>query len=183
MVWRVAATRAAGVALVLFCLCCVSSRPGQAASPEVERGQYLVAVISCTDCHTPGTFFGHPDMSRFLGGSDVGFAIPGLGVFVGPNLTPDPATGLGKWTEAEIVTALTTGVRPDGRILASIMPWRSFAHLTPSDALAIAAYLKSLKPVQHKVPGPFGPKETATVPVMAVIPGAVYAGLPAPGAK
>ncbi len=169
-------------ALAALALLCISFRPGLAASPEVERGQYLVSIISCTDCHTPGALLGRPDMTRFLGGSDVGFAIPGRGVFVGPNLTPDPATGLGTWTEAQIVTALTTGVRPDGRILAPIMPWRSFSHLTPSDALAIAAYLKSLPPVRHKVAGPFGPKETPTVPVMAAIPGAVYAGLPAPGA-
>jgi mono/diheme cytochrome c family protein len=182
MVSGLAAARAAGVA---FCLFCLSFRPGLAASPEVQRGQYLVSIISCTDCHTPGSFSGHPDMSRFLGGSDVGFAVPGLGIFVAPNLTPDPATGLGKWSEAEIVTALTKGVRPDGRVLAPIMPWRSFANLTPADALAIASYLKSLPPVDNKVPGPFGPKETATVPVMAIVPGAVFAGLPGPeaGAK
>ena len=172
--------RAAGCAALA--LLCLSFRASLAASPEVARGQYLVTVMSCTDCHTPGTFFGRPDMRRYLGGSDVGFAIPGLGVFVPPNLTSDPATGLGKWSEAEIATALTTGVIPGGRVLAPIMPWRSFAHLTPSDALAIAAYLKSLPPVDHPVPGPFGPKETATVPVMAVVPATVYAALPAPRA-
>jgi mono/diheme cytochrome c family protein len=173
--------RAAGCAALA--LLCLSFRASPAASPEVARGQYLVTVMSCTDCHTPGALLGRPDMTRFLGGSDVGFAIPGLGVFVPPNLTPDPATGLGKWTEAEIVTALTTGVIQGGRVLAPIMPWRSYAHLTPSDALAIAAYLKSLPPVDHLVPRPFGPKETATVPVMAVVPATVYAALPVPGAK
>ncbi len=69
-------------------------------------------------------------MSRFLGGSDVGFEIPGLGVFVGPNITPDKETGIGSWTAEEIVSAIQTGVRPDGRILAPIMPWHAFAHLT-----------------------------------------------------
>ena len=68
-------------------------------SHEIARGKYLVTVGSCTDCHTPGSFFGKPDMSKYLGGSDVGFAIPHLGVFVGPNLTPDKATGLGNWTD------------------------------------------------------------------------------------
>ncbi len=70
-----------------------------ADSHEIARGKYLVTVGSCTDCHTPGSFFGKPDMSKYLGGSDVGFAIPHLGVFVGPNLTPDKATGLGNWTD------------------------------------------------------------------------------------
>ncbi|MGH6676046.1 MAG: cytochrome c, partial [Xanthobacteraceae bacterium] len=59
-----------------------------AASRLVQRGKYLVTVISCSDCHTSGTFLGHPDMSRFLGGSDVGFEVPGMGVFYGANLTP-----------------------------------------------------------------------------------------------
>ena len=151
-----------------------------AAASQIERGKYLVTLGGCSDCHTPGNFLGHPDMKRFLGGSDVGFAIPGHGVFVGRNLTPDPETGLGKWTNAQIVTALTTGVRPDGRILAPIMPWRDFAHLTKSDAMAIAAYLKSLPPVKHAVPGPFGPSETPTVFVMTVVPGEVYAKMPKP---
>jgi hypothetical protein len=110
------------------------------------------------------------DAGRYLGGSDVGFEIPGLGVFVGPNLTPDKETGLGTWTSEQIVTALQTGVRPDGRILAPIMPWRSFAKLTRDDAMAIAAFLKSLPPLKHKVPGPFGPNEKPTVFVMKVVP-------------
>lgn len=147
---------------------------------QIARGKYLVTMGSCTDCHTPGHFFGKPDMSKFLGGSDVGFAIPHLGVFVGPNLTPDKATGLGNWTTAQIVTALTTGVTPQGRKLAPIMPYQAYAHLTKSDALAIAAYLKSLPPVSHQVAGPFGPGETPTTFVMAVIPGAVYAKIANP---
>lgn len=159
-----------------------SSIPYAAADAQTDRGKYLVTVGGCSDCHTPGNFLGHPDFSRFLGGSDVGFAIPGMGVFVGRNLTPDPDTGLGKWTKEQIVTAFTTGVRPDGRILAPIMPWHELAHLTKSDAMAIATYLKSLPPVKHAVPGPFGPSETPTVFVMTVVPGEVYAKMPKPPA-
>ena len=147
---------------------------------EIARGKYLVTLGGCSDCHTPGSFLGHPDMTKFLGGSDVGFAIPGMGVFVGRNLTPDPETGLGKWTTQQIVTAFTTGRRPDGRILAPIMPYEALGHLTKSDALAIAAYLKSLPPVKHAVPGPFGPNETPTTFVMTVVPGPVYANMPKP---
>jgi mono/diheme cytochrome c family protein len=151
-----------------------------ADSHEIARGKYLVTVGSCTDCHTPGSFFGKPDMSKYLGGSDVGFAIPHLGVFVGPNLTPDKATGLGNWTATQIIDAITKGQTPQGRMLAPVMPWHGYAALTKSDALAIAAYLKSLPPVSHQVPGPFGPNETPTSFVMAVIPGAVYAKLASP---
>ena len=146
-----------------------------AADPQVERGKYLVSINGCTDCHTPGHFLGHPDMARYLGGSDVGFGIPGLGVFVGPNLTSDQETGLGKWSAQQIVTAITTGERPDKRMLAPSMPWRGLANLTKADALSIALYLKSLPPISHKVPGPFGPNETPSVLVMSVQPGAAYA--------
>jgi cytochrome c len=89
-----------------------------------------------------------------MGGSDVDFVMPGMGVFSPPNLTPDKATGLGGWTTAQIVAAFTTGKLPDGRILSPAMPWGDFAHLTPEDATDIALYLQSLPPVSHKVPGP-----------------------------
>ncbi|HET6306039.1 MAG TPA: cytochrome c [Rhodopila sp.] len=166
---RIAATAVATLAALSL------ATAASAADPQVARGQYLVQLGGCNDCHTPGHFTGHPDMARYLGGSDVGFGIPGLGVFAGPNLTPDEDTGLGRWTIPQIVTAITTGVRPDGRILAPAMPWRDFANLTQSDAQAIALFLKSLPPTRNKVAGPFGPTEPSTTPVMAVIPGSVYA--------
>ena len=142
-----------------------------AQQAQAERGKYLVSIAGCNDCHTPGYFFGKPDMNRYLGGSEVGFEIPGLGVFHGPNLTPDPETGLGNWSIGQIVTALQTGKRPDGRELAPIMPWRAFANLTKDDATAIAVFLKSLPPVKNKVPGPFGPNDKPTEFVMKVLPG------------
>ena len=116
-------------------------------------------------------------MSRFLAGSDVGFAVPGLGIFVPPNLTPD-ATGLGNWTTQQIATAITTGERPDGRILAPTMPSRSISQLTKSDAEAVAVYL-TLPPVHNKVPGPLGLTEKPTVSVSIVLQPDVYSGLPA----
>lgn len=141
-----------------------------AANSQVERGKYLVTLGGCSDCHTPGSFFGKPDMARYLGGSEVGFEIPHLGVFYGPNLTPDKKTGLGEWTDQQIMTALQTGVTPSRRKLAPIMPYRDFAKLTKSDAQAIVAFLKSLPPVDNQVPGPFGPNEKPTSFVMRIIP-------------
>lgn len=142
-----------------------------AAQAQVDRGKYLVTIAGCNDCHTPGYFFGKPEMNRFLAGSEVGFEIPGLGVFHGPNLTPDKETGLGNWTVEQIVTALQTGKRPDGRELAPIMPWRAFANLTKDDVTAIAMFLKTIPAVKNKVPGPFGPGEKPTSFVMKVVPG------------
>lgn len=143
---------------------------GAADPAAVARGKYLVTLGGCHDCHTPGYFLGKPDMARFLGGSDVGFELPGLGVFYGPNLTPDQATGLGGWTDAQIMTAIQKGERPDGRMLAPVMPWHALAALTPQDAQAIVAFLRTLPPVSNKVPGPFGPDQAPTSFVMKVVP-------------
>ncbi len=100
----------------------------------------------------------------------MGFEIPGLGVFVGPNLTPDEETGIGAWTVDQIVTALQTGQRPDGRELAPIMPWHAFAHYTDDDVAAIAQFLKSLEPVSNKVPAPFKPGEKVTTFMLRILP-------------
>jgi mono/diheme cytochrome c family protein len=151
-----------------------------AADSQVERGKYLVTISGCNDCHTPGYFLGKPDFSRTLAGSEVGFTIPGLGAFVGRNLTPDKETGLGNWTDDQIISAFTAGVRPDGRRLAPIMPWQELAHLTSDDAHAIVDYLRSLPPIKNPVPGPFGPKETPTTLVFVIVPGEVYAKMPPP---
>lgn len=147
--------------------------PGFKAFAEealVVRGKYLVGVAGCGDCHTPGYFLGKPDFSRQLGGSDVGFEVPQLGTFYGPNLTPDKETGLGTWSEKEITAAFTSGIRPDGRQLAPVMPWMNYKQLAPEDAKAITAYLRSLPAMQNTVPGPFGPSEKPTSFVMRIIP-------------
>ena len=86
--------------------------PTIAEEAQIERGRYLVNLGLCHDCHTPGYFLGKPDMTQYLGGSDVGLSLP-TGVFVGRNLTPDKETGLGSWTKEQIITAFAGGKRPD----------------------------------------------------------------------
>ena len=139
------------------------------AETQVERGQYLAHIMDCGGCHHTGAFTPEPNLETPLAGADVGFEIPGMGVFYPPNLTPDQETGLGKWSDAEIITAFTTGVRPDGRQLSPAMPWISYAHITAEDATALVAYLRSLKPVEHKVPGPFAAGEKPTAPYHSVV--------------
>lgn len=162
MLKRIAAAAITAAALTSAAFAETAERP--ITPDDVARGEYLVTVMSCTDCHTPGHFFGKPDMTKYLGGSDVGFAIPGLGYFYGSNLTPSDEHGLGKWSTTEIVTALRTGVRPDGRVLAPVMPWMSFAKLTDDDAFAIAAFLKSMPAVDNAAPPPTGWGETPPAP-------------------
>jgi mono/diheme cytochrome c family protein len=157
--------------LAVLAAVCAPAAASLAADPAaVARGKYLVTIASCHDCHTPGYFLGKPDMARFLGGSEVGFELPGLGVFLGPNLTPDKETGLGNWTDKQVVEAIQQGKRPDNRMLAPIMPYHAFANLTPQDVNAIVAFLRSIPPVKNKVPGPFGPNETPTSFVMKIVP-------------
>lgn len=125
----------------------------------VARGLYLTTMMGCNDCHTPGYFYGAADMKRRLSGSEIGWVGP-WGVVYARNLTPDKETGIGSWTTEQIVHTLRTGNTPDGRQLATIMPWLNFSKLQDDDALAIAAYLKNLPPVKHKNLDPVPPDQT-----------------------
>lgn len=139
------------------------------ADVNTTRGEYLSHIMDCGGCHNTGAFTPKPNLDTPLSGSDIGFEIPGLGVFFPPNLTPDKKTGLGEWTDEQIIAAFTTGVRPDGRQLAPSMPWMSYSHISKEDAASLVAYLRSLPAVEHAVPGPFGAQEKPTAPYMTVV--------------
>jgi mono/diheme cytochrome c family protein len=118
---------------------------------RIERGAYLVTSLgACGNCHTPRDAKNQPILGLELAG---GFAFdePVLGHIVGPNITPDKETGIGGWTEGQIVNALRNGKRPDGSVIAPPMPIEMYRGLSDRDAEAIAAYLKSLKPVRRPV--------------------------------
>lgn len=162
------------VFLAVATACALLAAPRAYAGADLlERGRYLAQIMDCGGCHTTGALAGQPDQARYLAGSQIGFSISGLGVFYPPNLTSDRETGLGSWTEEEIMTAVRTGVRPDGRILAPVMPYHAYAALTDDDALALAVYLKSLPPVTLKAPEPAGSEEDAVSPYLTMkLPGA-----------
>ncbi len=141
----------------------------RADAATLARGEYLAAIMDCGGCHTGGALAGKPDPALALAGSQIGFQIPELGTFYPPNLTPDRESGLGAWSVAEIVAAVRTGVRPDGRILAPIMPWHAYAALTDADAAALAGYLKSIPPVRNATPALTGPSETPPAPYLTVV--------------
>jgi mono/diheme cytochrome c family protein len=125
---------------------------GVTAEP-LRRGRYLVHAMQCPLCHTPiSAETGAYDTAYFLAGGMRVSAYP-WGVWYSRNLTSDGDTGLGRWTETEIVAAITRGVSRDGRRLHPMaMPWPWFSRLSASDAQAIAAYLRSLPPVVNDVP-------------------------------
>lgn len=166
--FRIAIT--ASIAVALISAGATFAAKSKAAKPSaVERGKYLATIMGCNDCHTPGTFYGAPDFKRMLSGSEMGWEGPG-GVVYASNLTPHPETGLGKWSDAEIVKAIRTGNRPDGRQLAPMMPWMNFASLTDDDANAIVAYLRSIPAVEHAVPAPVAAGAEVKGPVLRFPP-------------
>ena len=138
-----------------------------ASMTPVQRGEYLAIISGCHDCHTPGGLWGAPDFTRALSGSEVGWQGP-WGVTYAKNLTPDAATGLGTWTEDEIIRALQSGVRKNGAPVGPPMPWPNYARYTREDVTALVAYLKSLPPVAHQVPANTAPGARPTGPVIPV---------------
>jgi mono/diheme cytochrome c family protein len=151
--------------ITVFALSLAAALPLMGAGPahdskadRIKRGEYLVTIQNCSDCHTPGTLYGSPDFARRLSGSEIGWRGP-WGVSYARNLTPDMETGIGAWTEKQIVDALRTGMRPNGKVLLPPMPWPNQTQLTDADAYAIAAYLKSLPPISHKVPDEVSPDQ------------------------
>jgi hypothetical protein len=132
---------------------------GDGGSP-VQRGEYLVKNLgACGDCHTPINFLtGQPDNTKFLAGFAGIFQIPGLGpdggngVIGSSNLTPDMTTGLGSWTDAQIKRALLDGVDKDNKPLFPIMPYYVLHNMSPADADAIVAYLRTIPAVNNVIP-------------------------------
>lgn len=157
-----------------------------AASPElIARGGYLVKIMGCNDCHTPfkmGPQGPEPDMTRELSGHPAEFAMPPAPALDGPwvwagaatntafagpwgvsftaNLTPDPETGLGKWTADTFIQAIRTGKHEgQGRPILPPMPWPMYRNATDEDLQAVFAYLQSIPAVSNRVPQPVDPPE------------------------
>jgi len=150
------------------------------AAARIERGKYLVNFGGCHDCHTPlkmGANGPEPDMSRALSGHPQDLVMPeppkasgpwvwsaaGTNTaFAGPwgisytrNLTPDPVSGLGIWTEDMFVKTMRTGRHMGvSRPILPPMPWQSLNSLNDEDLKSVFAYLRSIKPVRNEVPDP-----------------------------
>ena len=160
-----------------------SSAPvAMTAEEKIAHGKYIATISGCMDCHTPGTFYGAPDTTRMLSGTELGWTGP-WGTTYPKNLTPDVETGIGSWSEEQIEHALRTGVRPDGSPLLPPMPWALYAHYTDKDMGALIAYLKSIPPVKHVNPPVLPPGKTGTLPALVFPPPPAWdaMNLPAPG--
>ena len=127
--------------------------PPSAPTAGVPSGEYLVrAVAHCGECHTPRTLTMATDNSRFLAGNPKGPEDQAM-----PNITPDPDTGIGKWTVEQIADYLGTGNKPDGDVAGGLMgevidgTLAGYKDLTQGDRVAIAQYLKTLPPIRNKI--------------------------------
>jgi mono/diheme cytochrome c family protein len=114
-------------------------------STPVSRGEYLVNLSVCSECHTPRKR-GRPDATmKFAGGQ----SFDPSGKIVSPNITPD-ATGIGNYTEELFVKAMRTGYIGK-RQLSTVMPWQFYSGQTDEDLKAMYAYLRTVPPVSHRV--------------------------------
>ena len=125
-----------------------------AYAPDLANGQTTFNAGGCSSCHAVP---GQPDRLKLGGG--LALASP-FGTFYVPNISPDPTDGIGRWTEAQFVTAVTKGVSPSGTHYFPAFPYTTYAHARVSDIRDLFAYLKTLAPVpgkvrDHDVPFPF----------------------------
>jgi mono/diheme cytochrome c family protein len=118
------------------------------AETPLERGAYLVkSIAACGNCHTSK---GPAGVGKEMAGGFV-FDEPPFTAYAS-NITPDPETGIGKWTDQQIIDAIRKGKRPDGSTIGPPMPVELYRDLAEDDVKAIVAYLRSVKPIVNKVP-------------------------------
>ena len=145
-------------AAILFVPFAASPAPAVEPAPAseneaLERGAYIFHAAGCKACHTDTKKKGPP----LAGGRAI--KTP-FGTFYGPNITPDPLTGIGEWSDGDFIRALRSGISPDGDHYYPVFPYTSFTKMTERDMLDLKAYIFSLPPVEkpnrpHEVKLPF----------------------------
>lgn len=143
-------TNGCRLGLMVLALMGLGMSVGRAETP-LECGTYLMeSIVACGNCHTPkGPDGSAPIAERELAG---GFVI-NLPVFraVAPNITPDKDTGIGNWTDDQIIEAIRNGKRPDGTTIGPPMPIAFYRGMSDGDVRALVAYLHTVKPIHHVV--------------------------------
>lgn len=136
----------------------------------IERGRYMVEILGCGSCHTDGALDGEPHPDRALAGSAIGIAYTNPlrndkpGVVYPPNLTPDEETGIGAWSDQQIANAICAGIGGHNSRPIAMMPWQGYSRMREDDVDAIVSYLRSIEPVEHRVPAEVPPGQTAQYP-------------------
>src|ERR1700732_265983 len=133
----------------------LTDRKFEATSERLKRGAYLAEhVAGCTICHTP--LEDGPNGSEIVPskkGSGQLFSIPGLpGTLVAPNITPDPETGIGNFTDDQLARAIREGISHDGQTLFPMMPYAHYRRMSGEDLASVIGYIRSLLPLRHPLP-------------------------------
>ena len=119
-----------------------------AEQSRIERGRYLVeGLAACGNCHTPKGPQGNVPGKHLAGGFEI---TEGFGVAITSNITPDRETGIGAWTDAEIIRAIREGKGRNGQTLGPPMPYGLYRDISDTDAKAIVAYLRTVQAVEHR---------------------------------
>jgi len=132
----------------------LSERTFERTPQRLERGRYLVENLGCFDCHGEHDWTQH-DAPLLPGtkGEGANFPLEGLpGHVFPPNITPDPETGAGTWTDDQLARAIREGIGHDGRALFSLMPYQDFRYLSEEDLASVVVYVRSIPPVRKAVP-------------------------------
>src|SRR5262249_24141853 len=140
-------TRSALLGASILILSGLGSALGETSSPDtnaVTRGAYLAEAADCMPCHT--AIGGKP----FAGGLKLDTP---FGAVYSPNITPDPDTGIGRWTYENVKNAVQDGIRADGSSVYRVMTYDAFTKITEDDLKALWAYSQSLPPVKQQSRG------------------------------
>jgi mono/diheme cytochrome c family protein len=145
LVVAVACAAALGLFWWLTAAPTMSALSAPSHAPDVANGMTAFNAGGCSSCHAVPN---QPDRLRLGGG--LAITSP-FGTFYAPNISPDPADGIGRWTEAEFVRAVTQGVAPNGYHYFPAFPYTSYQHAKTEDIRDLFAYLKTLVPISGKV--------------------------------
>jgi mono/diheme cytochrome c family protein len=133
----------------------LTSRTFERTAQRLERGRYIATALSgCIYCHSPHDWSapGLPILAGMEGAGEVEPYADLPGRIVAPNLTPDPATGAGNWTDDQFARAIREGIGHDGRTLFPLMPYQNYHEMSDEDMASVVSYLRSLPAVRHELP-------------------------------
>lgn len=152
---RIVITVVLGSACIAGALLVVKKRAQIRFDQSLQHGRYLVeSVAICFECHSERDYTdrGWPIPKGRVGGGRILVGEGTASQLIAPNISPDRDTGLGSWSDEEIMRAIRDGVAPDGHLLNPEMPSRYFHSLSEGDLRSIVSYLRSIRPVRHKLP-------------------------------
>ena len=158
----------------------LTDRKFEVTQARLERGEYLVeGSLHCFQCHAQPdkTAAGAPALLHTKGGGRI-WNEEGFPWLVTPNITPHKETGAGNWTDDMLARAIREGIGHDGRALFPLMPYRSFSHMSDEDLASVVVYLRSINPIEDRLPKTKTPFPLSII--LNILPEPLNAAVPSP---